>query len=250
MMATMNQVLADTRNKAPVFPDQAPDMEGDQTDQERMVGENVPVIGSNPATEAVRTVGAPVTATDSITANDGMTENETLTYSLGGPDVDSFTIDRGTAQISTKADVPLDKETKDTYTVMVTATDPSGETATVMVTIKITNVDEAPTIMVGGLAISGMARVDYAENGIGAVATYTASGPDADMATWTLSGDDMGEFMFSGGMLTFRNSPDYENPTDMNTDNVYMVTIMANDGTYTDTHDVMVMVTTRTKTAW
>ena len=34
---------------------------------------------------------------------------------------------------------------------MVTATDPSGETATVMVTIKVTDVDEAPEIMVGGL---------------------------------------------------------------------------------------------------
>ena len=79
-----------------------------------------------------------------------------------GPDAESFTIDRESAQLSTK--VELDKETKDTYVVMVTATDPSGETATVMVTIKVTNVDEAPEIMVGGLAISGMARVDYAED--------------------------------------------------------------------------------------
>ena len=47
MMATANTVLADTRNKAPVFADQDDEMDGDQTDQERMVGENVPVIGSN-----------------------------------------------------------------------------------------------------------------------------------------------------------------------------------------------------------
>ena len=44
-------------------------------------------------------------------------------------------------------------------------------------------------------------------------------------------------------MLTFRSSPDYENPMDADMDNVYMVTIMANDGTYIDTHDVMVTVT-------
>ena len=44
-------------------------------------------------------------------------------------------------------------------------------------------------------------------------------------------------------MLTFRSSPDYENPMDADMDNVYMVTIMADDGTYMDTHDVMVMVT-------
>ena len=59
-------------------------------------------------------------------------------------------------------------------------------------------------------------------------------------------GDDAGDFRISsGGMLTFRNSPDYENPTDMGMDNMYMVTIMADDGTYMDDHDVMVMVTNK-----
>ena len=65
----------------------------------------------------------------------------------------------------------------------------------------------------------------------------------ADTATWSLEGADVGDFMFSGGMLTFRNSPNYENPMDANTDNTYMVTLKASDGTYMDTHDVMVMVT-------
>ena len=155
MAATNQQVLAETRNKAPVFPDQDDEMDGDQTDQTRIVFENVPVIGSNPATVPIRTVGAFVVAMDDITANDGTTMPEILTYTMGGTDADSFTIDRGTAQISTKADVPLDKETKDTYTVTVTATDPSRLSATITVTITVMNVDEAPTIMVGGLAISG-----------------------------------------------------------------------------------------------
>ena len=237
-----NQVLADTRNKAPFFPDQDTEMDGDQTDQERSVLENVPVIGNVAATELVRTIGEPVVAMDFIIAPaDGAETPEILTYTLGGPDADSFTIDRGTAQLSTK--VKLDKETKDTYVVMVTATDPSGETATVMVTIKVTNVDEAPMIMVGGLAISGLARVDYAEDRRDAVETYTASGPDADMATWTLEGDDAGDFDISSGELTFMRAPDYESPVDADEDNTYMVTVKADDGTYMDTHDVMVMVT-------
>ena len=242
MMATANQVLADTRNKAPVFPDQDTEMDGDQTDQERMIAENVPAIGGAEATELVRIIGGPVVAMDFIIAPaDGAQTPETLTYSLGGPDAASFSINRATAQLSTKAE--LDKETKDTYVVTVTATDPSGETDTVTVTIKVTDVDEAPEIMVGGLAISGMRSVGYAENGTMPVGTYMAAGPDAAMAIWTLSGDDAGDFMFSGGMLTFRSSPDYENPMDMGMDNVYMVTIMADDGTYMDTHDVLVMVT-------
>ena len=244
MMPTANTVLADTRNKAPKFPDQDMEMEGDQTDQMRMVGENVPVIGSDPATPGVRNVGALVQATDVITANDGSTTPEVLTYTMGGPDADSFSINRSTAQISTKADVALDKETQDMYTVTVTATDPSGLTATITVAIEVTNVDEAPEIMVGGLGISGMASVRYAENGRGAVATYTAVGPESASAMWSLSGDDAGDFnITAGGELRFNGSPDYETPTDANTNNVYMVTIEADDGTYMDSLDVTVTVT-------
>ena len=98
--------------------------------------------------------------------------------------------------------------------------------------------------MVRGLAISGMDSVDYAENGTGAVATYVALGPDADMVTWTHEGADAGEFdISSGGELTFVSAPDYENPADADMDNTYMVTVKATDGTYMDTHEVTVMVT-------
>ena len=112
--------------------------------QERSVDEN---------TASAQNIGTPVTATDFITATDGVQTPEILTYSLGGADAASFSIDRTNGQLSTKAE--LDKETKDTYVVTVTATDPSGETDTVTVTIKVTNVDEAPEIMVGGLGDIG-----------------------------------------------------------------------------------------------
>ena len=144
--------------------------------------------------------------------------------------------------MSTKAD--LDYETKRSYTVMVTATDPGGLSATATVTITVTGVDEAPEIMVGGLAISGMSRVDYAEDRRDDVATYRASGPDAASATWTLEGDDAGDFdISSSGVLTFRASPNHEAAADADTGNTYMVTVKANDGTYSDTHDVTVTVT-------
>ena len=60
MMVTAQPVLADTRNKAPVFPDQDAEMDGDQTDQERSILENVPAIGDAAATVLVRTIGDPV----------------------------------------------------------------------------------------------------------------------------------------------------------------------------------------------
>ena len=76
------------------------------------------------------------------------------------------------------------------------------------------------------------------------VATYSATGPESANATWDLSGDDAGAFSISsGGELTFRSGPDFESPADDGTDNVYMVTVEADDGTYTATRNVVVTVT-------
>ena len=76
--------------------------------------------------------------------------------------------------------------------VTVTAADPDGEMASVDVTIKVTDVDEAPKIITGGLVVRGTSDINYAENGTGMVTTYSAAGPDAADATWSLSGADAG----------------------------------------------------------
>ena len=95
------------------------------------------------------------------------------------------------------------------------------------VTVTVTDEDE-------GLSISGPSSINYAENGTDEVATYTAYGPDAASATWSLSGADARDFYISGaGVLTFRSSPDYEAPADADTNNEYMVTVNAYDRTRT-----------------
>ena len=69
------------------------------------------------------------------------------------------------------------------------------------------------------------------------VAAYKASGPDADMATWTLGGADGSDFSISSSLeLTFRSAPDYENATDAGNDNTYMVTVKASTMALTWTH--------------
>ena len=86
----------------------------------------------------------------------------------------------------------------------------------------------------------------YPENGTGPVATYTAVDPEgADITSWTLGGDDAGDFRISSaGVLTFAKSPDYENPADAGTDNVYMVTVQATDeSNKMGVHEVTVEVT-------
>ena len=64
------------------------------------------------------------------------------------------------------------------------------------------------------------------------VATYAATDvdQDEDPCTWSLSGTDAGDFDISGaGILTFKETPNYEMPADSNGDNVYMVTVVATD---------------------
>jgi len=89
--------------------------------------------------------------------------------------------------------------------------------------------------------------VEFAENGEGAVATFTATDPEDDEITWSLTGDDAADFAISDdGVLTFATSPNYEAPADADTDNIYEVTVTAtdDDGTPLDgTHDVMIEVT-------
>ena len=204
--AAENTVLADTRNKAPVFPDQDDVMDGRQTDQERMIAENT-------------ASGMPIGVDDPVEAMD---EDETLTYSLGGPDAASFDIVRDSGQLRTKA--ALDKEKKDTYTITVTAADSLSESSTITVTIKVTNVDEMPKL-------EGDHPEDYAENGTGVVARFTATDPEGESIVWMVSGTDTAAFDdIENGVLRFKSSPDFEDPDDNNNDNTYEITIQTSDG--------------------
>ena len=81
-----------------------------------------------------RNIGTAVAAADS----------DTLTYSLQGTDADSFGIVPGSGQLQTKAS--LNYEDKSSYEVVVTATDPSGASDSITVTITVSNLDEAGTV--------------------------------------------------------------------------------------------------------
>ena len=101
-------------------------------------GEGAGTVRSVPENAARETdVGAAVTATDAD-------QGETLAYSLGGDDAGSFDIDSATGQIKTKSGVTLDHETKSSYSVTVKADDGHGRSATIMVTITVTDVAEQP----------------------------------------------------------------------------------------------------------
>ena len=83
-------------------------------------------------TVAGQDIGTPVAASDA--------NRDALTYALSGTDTASFDIDPDTGQLMTLA--ALDYETKDTYSVTVTASDSGGLSDSIDVTITVTNVDE------------------------------------------------------------------------------------------------------------
>ena len=227
----------------------SPDFE-DNTDQ-RTVPESTAV--GDP-------VGAPVTATD--------TDNDTLTYELDNDilstsalaadsDLQFFDIDMATGQIEVAKELDFDAvgagratgAVAGTYTVVVRATDPSGEADNITVTIMAENVNEDPIVtgraeisvpeLTGGVYVSLPDAPDvqpqndgsrtYSEN------EYVFEEPDHldSIADWQLEGDDAAAFDLSGGFepryIQFKEAPDFENPTDANSDNVYEVTLVAID---------------------
>ena len=251
-----NIVAADTRNKPPMFVDQDTETDGVQNEStERMVEENTKALAGNDDDDAdtdasADNVGRPVTAEDPDPNADP------LIYTLSGDDAGAFRVrqdDTDTAnvneggQIEVAAGTELDYETKDTYEVTLTAEDSFGASDSIMVTIMITDVDEVPEV-------TGDATAEYAENGTGPVATYTADDPEmTKIVSWSLSGTDAGVFDINGGVLTFMKSPDYEMPGDVAgtspstaavNDNMYEVTVQATDETNkVGMKEVMVEVT-------
>ena len=87
-------------------------------------------------TGAGQNIGSPVSATDG--------DSDPITYSLAGKDASAFTIVSGSGQLSTQSGETYDYETKDNYSVTVRAQDGKGGSATIAVTITLTDANEPP----------------------------------------------------------------------------------------------------------
>ena len=253
-------VRAATANQAPEF--------SEGTSTFRIIMENAQPNTADNATQG--NVGGPIMATD---VND-----DALAYTLSGADAGLFKVtriatgdDEGQPQIELKSGTKLDYETRNRYSVTLTAndgSDTSNATARITVTIYVTDVDEKPKT-------AGRQMVDYAENGTGRVATFTARDPErATPISWSLAADtftldvngdgdfidpddvaaadseDGSHFKISSddGMLSFRSSPNYEmprgQPLDDNTNtNTYRLVVQASDGNNRDAYKVLVTVT-------
>ena len=179
-------------NSAPKFSDdQDPNTPGKQADAARSVVENAKGAA----------VGDPVTASDA---------DDLLIYSLGGADAASFTVDSGLKSGDTagqiKTAVKLDYETRDSYTVVVVATDPSGATDTINVNISVTDEDDKTVIELVTGPGTNAPEFPEDEDGMRSVVENSAVGTEVgapvaatdkdanDTLTYTLGGGDADSF--------------------------------------------------------
>ena len=168
-------------------------------------------------------------------------ERGSISWSVSGTDWDDFDIsETGVLYFITPPnfEIPGDSDRNNVYNVTVQAHDDEFNTASLDVTVTVTEVNEGPEVTSGGDSFTVQENQDWTG------ASFTASDPEGSTITrWSLGGSDGGDFNISEtGVLTFRTTPDHERPDDSNRDNVYEVEVRPYDGRYYGSHEVMVMV--------
>ncbi|SVD94220.1 uncharacterized protein METZ01_LOCUS447074, partial [marine metagenome] len=165
-----------------------------------------------------------------------------LVAGAGDTDNAAFTI----AGNELKLTAPADFEAKETYSLRVEGTDPGGLTFTKALTVTVTDVSDPPVITSNGGGAT--ASVSVLENQV-AVTMVVATDPDGDALTYGfVGGSDQAKFTINAatGLLAFAAPPDFENPTDADADNAYVVEVTVTDdgtGNLTDVQTITVTVT-------
>ena len=124
------------------------------------------------------------------------------------------------------ATLPGDAGVKNTYQMNVQAastTSPNAEqTITQIITINVTDVDDPPTFTTAADALMIM------EGETALTTMIEVIDQDGDPVTLALTGGtDQAQLRLTGGALSFTSAPDFEAPTDTDTNNIYEVEITA-----------------------
>jgi len=170
------------------------------------------------------------TATTVIATDD---DGDTLTYSLsGGVDQGAFLISSNSGVLSFISspdfEVPTDSDSNNVYLVQVRVSDGASSQDQLM-SVSVNDVSDNPNT---APTITSAANVTLPEN-VTNVMTVTANDVDADTLTFGInSGADQTRFSIntSSGALSFNTAPDFEVPTDSDTNNRYLVQVFVSDG--------------------
>ena len=148
-----------------------------------------------------------------------------IRWSLVGEDADLFSISRtGTVSFLVPPDHedPVDSDGDNVYHLGVHAAS-DASTGLLAVTITVAGENEPPDVF-------GPVRARIVEKSGTFVGAYSYDDPEGGAVEWSLSGSDHGHFTITGGSLRFTAPPDFDSSADANQDNIYAVTVRAEDG--------------------
>jgi len=189
---------------------------------------------------------------ENATAVHTFTANESVTWSVSGTDSSFFAITSGGVLTITSRnfEAPADVGANNTYIVTISATDVGSNATTQILTVTITNVNEAPSIT--NNSSSATFAFSQPENST-SVVTYAATDVDAGSSlSFSISGgSDSADFTINSGsgVLAFTANPDFEAPADSDQNNVYIVEISVSDGLLSDTQTVTLTISNANETA-
>ena len=184
--------------------------------------------------------GGPGAATSTVTMNENISAvttfsaDKAVAWSVnGGLDQSKFTINTFTGALSFISapdfENPTDSNGDNIYVVIVRATDTNGNVSSQTLTVTITNVVELPPVITGPSGAAGaLTSTKSINENTSTIATFIAD----KTVTWSINGGlDQSRFSINAvtGALTFINNPDFENPSDSDLNNTYIVTIRATD---------------------
>jgi len=175
-----------------------------------------------------------VTMNENISAVTSFSADKTVAWSVnGGLDQSKFTINTFTGALSFISapdfENPTDSNGDNIYVVTVRATDSNGNISSQTLTVTITDVVELPPVITGPSGAAGaLTSTKGINENTSTVFTFIAD----KTVTWSINGGlDQSRFSINSvtGALTFINNPDFENPSDSDLNNTYIVTIRATD---------------------
>ena len=153
-------------------------------------------------------------------------DNNAITFGLGSSKDEALFSISASGQVTFLAtpdfESPADGNADNVYDIDIIAT--NGVNATTQtVAITVSDQNDPPVI-------TSASTASFQENGTGAAYTITATDPNGDGITFTLgNSNDEALFNIVNNLVTFNTSPDFENPSDANADNAYIIEVIATD---------------------
>lgn len=176
-----------------------------------------------------------------------LTANETSTWLIsGGIDSATVSVESITGLLSFKSsqnyETPSDYDGDGIYLFNVQARDAAGNTTLASITVTINDLNEAPVITSNG---GGSTAAIFLNENSRTITTVSAQDPDtATSLVFSISGVDSTYIAIdsASGLLTFIDNPNFESPSDSDSNNIYTVVVTVSDNYLSDTQTIAITI--------